>query len=173
MNLTGGQFKGLKIDIPQNTRPTLSKTRQGVFNMLNRFEYNSFFDMFSGSGLMGLEALSRGYSVMGLEINPKNFEIIKKNYKKINKNPNILLKNALNYKTDLKFDIVYLDPPWDFNYEPVIKKAKEILSINGVIVVEYDKERNIDIQKIIDDNNLNLKIIKSKKYGRSLVVILS
>lgn len=173
MNLTGGQFKGLKIDIPQNTRPTLSKTRQGVFNMLNRFEYNSFFDMFSGSGLMGLEALSRGYSVMGLEINPKNLEIIKKNYKKINKNPNILLKNALNYKTDLKFDIVYLDPPWDFDYEPVIKKAKEILSINGVIVVEYDKERNIDIQKIIDDNNLNLKIIKSKKYGRSLVAILS
>lgn len=173
MNLTGGQFKGLKIDIPQNTRPTLSKTRQGVFNMLNRFEYNSFFDMFSGSGLMGLEALSRGYSVMGLEINPKNLEVIKKNYKKINKNPNILLKNALNYKTDLKFDIVYLDPPWDFDYEPVIKKAKEILSINGVIVVEYDKERNIDIQKIIDDNNLNLKIIKSKKYGRSLVVILS
>lgn len=129
--------------------------------------------MFSGSGLMGLEALSRGYSVMGLEINPKNLEVIKKNYKKINKNPNILLKNALNYKTDLKFDIVYLDPPWDFDYEPVIKKAKEILSINGVIVVEYDKERNIDIQKIIDDNNLNLKIIKSKKYGRSLVVILS
>ena len=141
--------------------------------MLNQFEYNSFFDMFSGSGLMGLEALSRGYSVMGLEINPKNLEVIKKNYKKINKNPNILLKNALNYKTDLKFDIVYLDPPWDFDYEPVIKKAKEILSINGVIVVEYDKERNIDIQKIIDDNNLNLKIIKSKKYGRSLVVILS
>ena len=83
------------------------------------------------------------------------------------------LKNALNYKTDLKFDIVYLDPPWDYDYEPAIKKAKEILSINGVIVVEYDKERNIDIQKIIDDNNLNLKIIKSKKYGRSLVVILS
>ena len=126
MNLTGGQFKGLKIDIPQNARPTLSKTRQGVFNILNQFEYNSFFDMFSGSGLMGLEALSRGYSVMGLELNPKNLEIIKKNYKKINKNPNILLKNALNYKTDLKFDIVYLDPPWDFDYEPVIKKAKEI-----------------------------------------------
>ena len=80
MNLTGGQFKGIKIDIPNNARPTLSKVRQSIFNMLNQFEFEnkSFLDMFSGSGLMSLEAISRGYNVLSIEINPKNVEIIKK-----------------------------------------------------------------------------------------------
>lgn len=175
MNLTGGQFKGIKIDIPNNARPTLSKVRQSIFNMLNQFEFEnkSFLDMFSGSGLMSLEAISRGYNVLSIEINPKNVEIIKKNYKKIKQNPNIILKDALKFKSNEKFEIIYLDPPWSKNYTPIIKKAQELLTPNGIIIVEYDNERNIDIAKIIQENSLDLKIIKSKKYGRCLIEFLS
>ena len=67
MNITGGKYKGQKIKAPDEniTRPTLSKVRMSVFNTLQAmmdFEGASFLDMFAGSGIMGLEAISRGFS---------------------------------------------------------------------------------------------------------------
>ena len=65
MNLTGGQFKGLKIEVPNNTKPTLSKVRESVFNILFQYDLKEkkFLDLFAGSAIMGLEALSRGFIV--------------------------------------------------------------------------------------------------------------
>ena len=69
MIITGGKYKGRKILAPDEkiTRPTLSKVRQGVFNtlfsMIGEFEEKSFLDLFGGSGIMGLEALSRGFEM--------------------------------------------------------------------------------------------------------------
>ena len=62
MYLTGGQFKGSKIEIPKSAKPTLSKVRESVFNMLVSYANygDKFLDMFAGSAIMGLEALSRG-----------------------------------------------------------------------------------------------------------------
>lgn len=67
MNITAGKYKGQKITAPDEniTRPTLSKVRMGIFNTLQAmidFENASFLDMFAGSGIMGLEAVSRGFS---------------------------------------------------------------------------------------------------------------
>ena len=69
MYLTAGQFKGQKIEVPSNVQPTLSKVRESVFNILLQYELGEmkFLNMFSGSGLMGLEAISRGYKVKELE----------------------------------------------------------------------------------------------------------
>lgn len=66
MIITAGRFKGQKITAPDEniTRPTLSKVRMSVFNTLQSmidFEGSSFLDMYAGSGIMGLEALSRGF----------------------------------------------------------------------------------------------------------------
>ena len=59
MYLTAGQYKGTKIDVPNSVKPTLSKVRESIFNMLLQFELedNSFLDMFCGSGIMGMEAV--------------------------------------------------------------------------------------------------------------------
>lgn len=67
MIITAGKFKGQKITVPDEniTRPTLSKVRMSIFNTLQsmiEFEGNSFLDMYAGSGIMGLEALSRGFA---------------------------------------------------------------------------------------------------------------
>ena len=78
MIITAGIYKGRKISVPDKsiTRPTLSKVRMGVFNTLysltGEFEGKTFLDVFGGSGIMGLEALSRGFSkVKVFEKNPK------------------------------------------------------------------------------------------------------
>lgn len=85
MIITGGKYRGRKIQAPDEkiTRPTLSKIREGVFNtlfsMIGDFENKSFLDLFGGSGIMGLEALSRGFEeVLVFEKNPKVAQILKK-----------------------------------------------------------------------------------------------
>ena len=88
MNITAGKFKGQKILAPDEniTRPTLSKVRMSVFNTLQcmiDFEESSFLDMYAGSGIMGLEALSRGFKkIVAIEKNKKVYGVIKLNYKK-------------------------------------------------------------------------------------------
>ena len=128
MYLTGGQYKGSKIEAPKSARPTLSKVRESVFNILMAYaqENSSFLDMFAGSGIMGLEALSRGYKVKEIEINSKNAELIKKNYAKIKKKPDLTKANALNYKTETKFDIIYIDPPWQADYSTSEEETEQI-----------------------------------------------
>ena len=86
MIITGGKYKGRKILAPDEkiTRPTLSKVRQGVFNtlfsLIGDFEDKCFLDLFGGSGVMGLEALSRGFvEVTVFEKKPKVAQILKKN----------------------------------------------------------------------------------------------
>ena len=128
--------------------------------------------MFSGSAIMGLEAISRGYEACELEINPKTALIIKENYKNLKLKPNLVVCNSLNYKTNEKYDVIYADPPWDMDYKPIILKANELLANNGVIILEYDKTKNIDIQKILDELDIDLNLVKSKKYGRCLLAIL-
>ncbi len=164
MYLTGGQFKGYKIETPKGARPTLSKVRESIFNMLDNIEHGqTFLDMFAGSALMGLEALSRGYIVKEIELDRKTCEIIKKNYQKTGIKPDLTIGNALNYK-ERKFDIIYIDPPWNKNYKPIIVKALELLEDYGLLIVEHDN--------IIDFGEFPLLELKSKKYGRCLINIL-
>ncbi|MBE7710233.1 MAG: 16S rRNA (guanine(966)-N(2))-methyltransferase RsmD, partial [Cyanobacteria bacterium SIG32] len=88
MIITSGKYKGQKITAPDEniTRPTLSKVRMSVFNTLQAiidFEGKTFLDMFAGSGVMGLEAISRGFdSAIAIEKNPKIASVIKNNFKK-------------------------------------------------------------------------------------------
>ena len=121
---------------------------------------------------MGLEAISRGYNVVELEINPKTATIIKSNYKNLNLKPNLVICDSLKYKTNEKYDVIYADPPWDMDYKPIILKANELLTDDGIIILEYDKTKNIDIQNILDELNIDISLVKSKKYGRCLIAVL-
>ncbi len=173
MYLTGGQFKGHKIETPKNTRPTLSKVRESVFNVLFSYFENqgTFLDMFAGSSIMGLEAVSRGYTVTELEINPKTADVIKINYKKIKQKANIIVCDALKYKCENRFDVIYIDPPWQDEYKKILQKASELLNNDGIMVVEYDLKGCTNINKI--SGELNLNVIKEKKYGRTLISFIS
>ena len=101
MNITAGKYKGQKLLVPDEniTRPTLSKVRMALFNTLQSlidFDGASFLDMFAGSGIMGLEALSRGFeNVTAIEKNPKTFKILENNYKKIGENQRLIKGDSL------------------------------------------------------------------------------
>ena len=114
MNISGGKFKGQRVIAPDEriTRPTLSKVRMGFFNtlfsILGDFDNLSFLDVYSGSGVMGLEAISRGFkTVTSFELNKKSAIILKKNYENLGLKPDLIVGNALNLipKLQSKYDV--------------------------------------------------------------------
>lgn len=171
MNITAGIYKGQKITAPDEniTRPTLSKVRMSVFNTLQAmmdFENSSFLDMYSGSGIMGLEALSRGFSrVVSIEKNKKVYSVIKSNFKKFEKDNDLklILGDSLKVCSRLneKFDVVYIDPPYFSGiYEKSLEAVNDICG--GIIILEHVIDVEID----------GFEIVKQKKYGDKFVTFL-
>jgi len=167
MIITAGIYKGRKVTAPDEsiTRPTLSKVRMGVFNTLysimGEFNDKTFLDVFGGSGVMGLEALSRGFSkVKVFEKNPKAAEIIKKNYAQLGLKADLQVGDStrLIQKLEDVFDVVYIDPPYESGlYENILTKVK-----GGIIIVEGVKD--IDFE--------GFELIKTKNYGGKLINFL-
>lgn len=162
MNISGGKFKGQRVIAPDEriTRPTLSKVRMGFFNtlfsILGDFDNLSFLDVYSGSGIMGLEAISRGFkTVTSFELNKKSALILKKNYENLGLKPNLIVGNALNliHKLQSKYDVAYVDPPYSAGiYE------ETLVALQGradIIILEHPVNMECSFENII----------KQKKYG--------
>ncbi len=171
MNITAGKYKGQKITAPDEniTRPTLSKVRMGIFNTLQAmidFENASFLDMFAGSGIMGLEAVSRGFSrVVSIEKNRKVYGVIKSNFKKYEKENDIklILGDSLKICTKIStnFDVIFIDPPYFAGvYESSLEAIQDICC--GIVILEHIQD--VDFQ--------NFGIIKQKKYGDKYITFL-
>ena len=168
MIITAGIYKGRKVSAPDAgiARPTLSQVRMGIFNTLfsimGGFEGKSFLDMFGGSGVMGLEALSRGFSkVKVFEKNIKASQVIKKNYETLGLKADLTLGDSIKLirKTDEIFDVVYIDPPYMSGiYEEVLKYIQ-----GGIIIVEHSQK--LDFQ--------GFEILKQKNYGGKLITYLN
>ena len=169
MIITGGKYKGRKILAPDEkiTRPTLSKVRQGVFNtlfsMIGEFEEKSFLDLFGGSGIMGLEALSRGFeNVVVYEKNPKVAQVLKKNYATLNLTPNLKIGDSLKLleKLERKFDVIYVDPPYYSGvYNEVFSRLSKADLQGTIIITEHSEPLSIE----------GFTLIKEKSYGGKLV----
>jgi 16S rRNA (guanine(966)-N(2))-methyltransferase RsmD len=123
------------------------------------FEDKTFLDLFGGSGIMGLEALSRGFkSVTVFEKNPKVAQILKKNYSALGLAPNLKIGDSLKLikKMDKNFNVIYIDPPY---YSGVYNEVFELLS-------KYAKSTEIIIAEHTEQLHINeLTTIKEKNYG--------
>ena len=170
MIITAGEFKGQKISAPDEkiTRPTLSKVRMAVFNTLQvmtEFQGKSFYDMYAGSGIMGLEALSRGFSTLiATEKNPKVVPILKNNFKKFTQARKIqlLIGDApkLAQKFSEKIDVIYIDPPYFSGiYETSLSAIKNIANI---VILEH----------VTDVDFSGWQVLKQKKYSDKTITFL-
>lgn len=175
MQITGGKYNSRKVKTAEfeNIKPTLSKTRQGIFNTLGAmidFENKVFFDLFSGSGIMGLEALSRGFRVISFEKDKRTALAIKESYKSLKLTPELYfgdsLKNIL--KVNIKADVIFIDPPYETDlYDRALKVIKEndVLNENGILILEHPEDKAI--------NNDGFELIKAKSYGNKTISYLS
>lgn len=179
MRIISGKARGTKLYTLEgnNTRPTLDRVKESLFNIIQENILDSvFLDLFSGSGAIGLEAASRGANKVILCDNSKNaIDIIKKNTKKTHLEDKVEIYNddygkVLNNKISDKLDIVYIDPPYetDFAFETVrILIENDLLHKNSVVIIETDRE---EIIKQIE--NLEIEIFDKRKYGRANLIFL-
>ena len=181
MRIGSGIFSGQKIKVPDgfDIRPTQTRVRQAIFNMLReKINETTVIDFFAGTGAFGLEALSNGAKqVIFVENkhgklihkNAEKLKIEKERYKILNQDYELSFKFLK--KMDIKADIIFLDPPYNKGY---IKKFLQLLFNNdilikdGFLVMEIHKneyKENFDILK-------NKNIVKDKKYGDIHIVII-
>lgn len=179
MQIITGKYRARKLIgvEAETTRPTLARVKESIFNLI-QFDIDGsvVLDLFAGSGAFGAECISRGAkkvffvdknqkAIDTIKINTKNmtedFELVKSNF-------NEFLSSAA--KKNLKFDIVYLDPPYESEYAiNAINMLTELSLLNqdSTIIVEHKYPNDL--------KNLPKGCIikKSKKYGIAYVDIIS
>lgn len=175
MRIITGTARGTKLMTLEGeaTRPTSERTKESVFSMLQfDIEGRRVLDLFGGSGQMGLEALSRGAaSATIVDSSPEAVKIIKTNAQKTKLFDKcvILTKDYKAYLkgTKEKFDIIFLDPPYDSNMLSEAMRLileQDMLNYMGVIVLESGKD------DIPEYGELTLR--RHYKSGRAYVTVL-
>lgn len=181
MRIISGKAKGTKLNTLEglDTRPTLDRIKESLFNILQDKIYDSkVLDLFAGSGALGLEMLSRGAKEAILcDSSYKAIQIIKDNVNRTHFGKQVEIiskdyKKALNMLKDEKFDIIFLDPPYKTKFdiqalEIIIEN--NILTQEGIIIIETDhKQERYEMLKKMDINVYDLR-----NYGRVSLFFLN
>ena len=170
MRIVAGKYKRTPLVSLEGeiTRPTKDMVKEALFDALQVSENESFLDLFSGSGAIGIEAISRGLNPVILNDNNRDaVKIIETNLKKINEVTRVLnldYKECIFKVKDIKFNYIFVDPPYAFNeYDNVFKLIDEynILKDEGIIILEVKNTT------ILNDLYFNFFKYKEKKYGIS------
>ena len=168
MRITTGKLRHriIKMTNLETTRETQDKVRMAIFNMLGQyFDGGVCLDLFAGSGAMGIEAYSRGMSLVYLnDLNKDALKICKENCISLGILDYFKLYN-LDYKEftskiDQKFDLIILDPPYKMDNINEIIESIYPLTKNGTNVI-FEMSTN----SIYPESFNDLKLIKVKKYG--------
>lgn len=174
MRIIGGSKRGFRIlgppevEIP-DLKPMPDKVREAIFDILGPWvKDKKVLDLYSGTGAVGLEALSRGAeSAEFVEILKKTAEVIRENLKKTDFSAEVFERDVLSFleNSSEKFDIIFITPPHEEINFKVAELAGEKLLKNGVIVLESDFRT--DIPKI-----KNLTLSDQRIYGRLKISFL-
>lgn len=121
MRISGGTLRGRTVDCPPGViRPAMDRMRESIFSILGPLEGLSFLDLFSGSGLVGLEAYSRGARpVVLVEKDARKRRVIRRNLEGLKPPLQLRIEPVERYvaRTRTVFEVIYLDPPFDYPYK--------------------------------------------------------
>ena len=177
IRIIGGKWKGKKIyfDLNDDLRPTPDRAKETLFNWLGQDLKKMYcLDLFSGTGALGFEALSRGAEkVTFVERNKEYLQKIKKVYLEMSEKADCdffcaeCLEWIQNNNSGTKYDLIFIDPPFNKNLVHDLLAAileKELLSKNGQIYFEFEKKLDLEIPE-----SLTLK--KKKSLGKKSYVL--
>ncbi|MBF0542068.1 MAG: 16S rRNA (guanine(966)-N(2))-methyltransferase RsmD [Nitrospirae bacterium] len=170
MKITGGIFKGRKLPqkIKKGVRPTASKVREALFNIIGAdINESSFLDLYAGTGVVGFEALARGAShvvFVDRDIDAIDKVIQSHKYSNCRAIKGEVHKVVNNFQgREQKFDFIYVDPPYESGeVDQVMPLLGQILSIDGFVIVEHFHKKEIL-------NNSQLEFVKTYRYGDTVL----
>ncbi len=179
MRIIAGQAKGRKIKSLEGrkVRPTSDRVKEAVFSMLGfAVSGGRVLDLFAGTGNLGLEALSRGASMVTfIDNNTDACNVIKHNVKLLGfeEQAEVYLTDAFKAvkkfgSMDKKYDIIFIDPPYGDNiYNKIVSDLvrEDIIDENGMVILEHSSHYHPE------ENFKGMAMLKRKKYGNTSVTI--
>ncbi len=179
MRVVAGSRRSLPLRTLEgvDTRPTLDRYKETLFNIIMPYVPESrFLDLFSGSGSIAIEALSRGASHAVLVENSRAAaEVIKYNvhFTKFDDSADIIQKDAVTYVRNLPkvdFDIIYIDPPYNKGLEKAVMlelNQKPFISEDAIIIVESALEEDFSY---IEDTKFEVYKVKEYKTNKHVFI---
>ena len=171
MRVTGGSYRGRNILCPPGViRPSMDRMRQSLFSILGDMEGLSFLDLFSGSGIIGVEAASRGARpVLLVEKDPRKRATIQKNTAFVESPIELVTAPVERFlKADRgSWDLIFLDPPFDFaNKGEVLDEACQPphLAAEGLAII------HLHIAEQFGTDRPGLELADRRNYGQSLLL---
>jgi 16S rRNA (guanine(966)-N(2))-methyltransferase RsmD len=172
LRITGGMLKGITINVPPGViRPAMDKMRESLFSVLGDLSDSSFLDLFSGSGIIVLEAASRGAN--GLEAVEADSKKLKTLIANCSVSPvhikcHLISAELFINRSTHSFDYIFCDPPFAYRYKKdLIERIASSCLMNNtsLLMIHYPKKEKIFLQ--VKANNLFLQ--DSRFYGNSII----
>ena len=181
LRVISGKAGRLRLITPDglDVRPTTDRIKETLFNIISPYLFEcDFLDLFSGSGGIGIEALSRGASNCVFVDNYKeSVRCINQNLETthLKDQAQVLNADAVSsvsrlYTSGNRFDIIFLDPPYNKELEKQIIEQLQIyplLKEDGMIIVEASSDTDMSYAE-----KLGFEIVREKKYGSNKHVFL-
>lgn len=172
MRIISGKYKGRRITAPKKlpVRPTTDMAKEALFNILNNsyyFDSISITDLFAGTGNITYEFASRGtQQIYAVDADFGCVKFINSIAKEFDFNINIIKSDVYKFleKSSLKTDVIFADPPYNFETEKFIKIVdlvfeRDLLNKDGVLIIEHSKHTILS-----EHTNFSY----SKKYGGNM-----
>ncbi len=156
MRIIAGTARGRRIEAPEgkNTRPTLDRVRENLFNILQmNIRGSRVLDLFAGSGALSIEALSRGAESATLVDSDRNANRIqKKNLESLGfaGQAEVMLRDWKQAAAELiregrQFDLVFLDPPYRMtDLREVFSVLEKLLAEDGIVILEHEAKAEVN-----------------------------
>jgi 16S rRNA (guanine966-N2)-methyltransferase len=171
MRITGGLYRSRIIECPPGViRPSMDRMRQSLFSILGDLTGVSFLDLFSGSGIIGIEAASRGAEpVLLVEKDHRKKETIHTNTRFVETRIDLVIAPVERFlRNNLRsWDIIFLDPPFDFPDKGVILDAActaPHLAEGGIVLMHLHTAEKLSTERP------GLELFDRREYGQSLVL---
>jgi 16S rRNA (guanine(966)-N(2))-methyltransferase RsmD len=172
MRIISGKYKSRRLLAPKNlpVRPTTDMAKEALFNIINNLYYFAdlaVLDLFSGTGNISYEFASRGtLNITAVDAHFGCVKYINSTSKELDANIHVIKSDVYKYleKSNAKFDVIFADPPYDFElekFEKIINLVfeNELLNEDGLLIVEHSKHTNLENHP---------KLSYQKKYGGNM-----
>ncbi len=175
MRIITGKYKGrLLTTVNDNSvRPATDRVKGSIFNVLqNRLNLHGalVLDLFSGSGSLGFEALSRGAErIVFVDSSSSSLDAVEKNAEALDclDHCELVQDDAMSFvrREQRKFQLIFADPPYAWDLVPMIPKeivTRQLLHKQGFLIIEHSKQ--IEFQ-----DTGNLSVVVRKEFGNTIV----
>jgi 16S rRNA (guanine(966)-N(2))-methyltransferase RsmD len=173
VRITGGEFRGRGLAVPPGARPTEGRVREALFSIWSdELGGARFLDLFAGSGVVALEALSRGVlSALAVDDDPRAVKILEANAARLGETllqiRRLALPGGLARLMEQSvgpFDLVFADPPYNFDfYEDLLQGLPPLLAPDAEVAVEHSSRRDLPLEAG------PLTRVDVRRYGESAV----